>query len=292
MMRAAAALAEARKLVDLTEGRYPIAYSPDLISTLIPHTQDARAIATLLSDDALLLRAQDNDPDGALAACRGLLNAGRSVGDEPLLISQLVRVACRAMAAGQAQRVLAQGGPSEGALRQFQQLLEKEEPEPLLLIAVRGERAGADRLMAAVQSGTIRLSVRDLAMTAGLSGARGPSVGESLMQRTPGFLKSQRAAMLRYLNRAVELAQLPPRRGTRPVSAAGRDGERPAGPRAPAGPGPGQAVRRLPAEPRAVALRHSGGSGRALPPRPGPVARHVGRPEGGGLPARGADRSL
>jgi hypothetical protein len=205
MKRAEAALAEARKLVDLTEGRYAITYSPDFIGTLIAHTQNAREIAALLDCDALL-RAQDNDPDGALASCRGILNAGRSIGDEPLFISQLVRFAVRAVAVARAQRVLAQGEPSEEALRQFQELLEKEEPEPLLLIAARGERAGDDRLLEAIQTGKINLSMSDLAM-----GSRdGLTLPESLVQRTGVAKKSQRAAMLRWMNRCVEIAKLPP----------------------------------------------------------------------------------
>jgi hypothetical protein len=209
LARAAAALAEARKLAGLTEGRYPINYSPDWIGTLIPHTQDARLIADLLANDALL-RAQDRDPDGALASCRGALNAGRSIGDEPRLISQLVRIACRGIATRQAERVLAQGGPSEDALRQFQELLEKEEREPLLLIAVRGERAGMDRLMETIQSGKTKLSARDLVVLAGMGEQSAPSLSDDLTLWTPGSYKSQRAAMLRYMNRSVELAKLPP----------------------------------------------------------------------------------
>jgi hypothetical protein len=207
--RAAAALAEASKLVGRTEGRYPITYSPDFISTLIPHTQDARLIADLLGYDTVL-RAQDKDPDGALASCRGALNAGRSIGDEPLLISQLVRIACRAMATRQAERVLAQGEPSEGALRQFQELLEKEESEPLLLIVARGERAGTDRLMETIQSGKTKLSARSLTVLAGVGEKGAPSLSDDLTLWMPGSYKSQRAAMLRYMNRYVELAKLPP----------------------------------------------------------------------------------
>jgi hypothetical protein len=209
MSRAAAALAEASKLVDRTEGRYPITYSPDFVSTLIPHTQDARLIAELLANDALL-RAQDNDPDGALASCRSALNAGRSIGDEPLSISQLVRIACRVIATRPAERVLAQGEPSEDALRQFQELLGKEEPEPLLLIAARGERAGMDRLMETIQSGQTKLSARNLVVLAGVGERSAPSLGDELTLWAPGSSESQRAAMLRYMNRYVELARLPP----------------------------------------------------------------------------------
>jgi hypothetical protein len=212
MKRAEAALAEARKLADLSNGRYPITYSPDFIGTLIPHEQDAREAAALLSNDALL-RAQEKDPDGALASCRGALNAGRSIGDEPLVISQLVRIACRASAAARAERVLAQGEPSEEALRQFQELLEKEEPEPLLLISIRGERAGEDRLMEGIQSGKIKISARDLAITARFNGENGPSYYDDAWMKNPAYIRSQRAAMLRYMNKAVALAKLPPEQG-------------------------------------------------------------------------------
>src|SRR5262249_19670281 len=159
-----------------------------------------------------LLRAQDRDADGALASVRAVLNAGRSIGDEPFTISQLVRIACRTMAVEKLQRVLAQGEPSEAALLQVQQLLEKEEAEPLMRIITRGERAGQDQLMQTLQTGKMKLSARDLAMAAGLSSnpAGGPRATEYILLRTPGFIKSNRAALLRFFNRAVEMADLPP----------------------------------------------------------------------------------
>jgi hypothetical protein len=207
MKRASPALAEARKLIELTEGRYPITYSPDFVSTLIPHTQDARQVASLLAFDALL-RAQDLDLDGALGSCRGVVNCGRSVGDEPLLVSQLVRMACRAVAVDRAQRVLAQGEPSEDALRQLQELLEKEEAVPLMLIGMRGERAGSDQLMALMQSGKLKSGNMGF-LTGGPPGSA-PAMGLSAVLQFPPFLKIQRAAMLRYTTKAVEIAKLPP----------------------------------------------------------------------------------
>jgi hypothetical protein len=211
MKRAEVALAEARKLVDLPEGRYPITYSPDFIGTLLPHAQNPREIAALLGHDALL-RGQDNDPDGALASCRGILNAGRSLGDEPFLVSMLVRIAVRGIAVSRTQRVLAQGEPSEEALRQFQRLLEKEESEPLFLVAARGERAGQDKLMEAIQAGKVNISAREMAMMSGLGrdSNNGPTLSEFLLLRNSAFKKSQRAATLRWMDRYVEIAKLPP----------------------------------------------------------------------------------
>ena len=57
------------------------------------------------------------------------------------LISQLVHIALQAVAVRGLERTLAQGEPSEAALKAVQELLEKEADEPLLLYGARGERA-------------------------------------------------------------------------------------------------------------------------------------------------------
>jgi hypothetical protein len=211
LKRAEPAVTQARKIADLPQGRYPITYSPDWISTLLPYTQDARLIANMLGYD-VLLQAQDGDADGALASCRAILNDARSVGNEPMIISQLVRIACRTVAVNKAERVLAQGEPSDEALRQFQQLLEKEESEPLMLIAMRGERAGADTLLEAIQTGKLKVTGRDIGMIEGLGGNQqdGSAGAQAAFLRLPPFITGQRAAMLRYQTRAVEAAKLPP----------------------------------------------------------------------------------
>jgi hypothetical protein len=207
--RAAEARDLARKLADLPEGRYPITYSENFIGTLMPHTQEARTLASLLGYD-VLWRAQQEDADGALTSCRAILNTGRSIGDEPFLISLLVRIACRAITVNRLERALAQTQPTDAVLAQLQRLLEKEEAEPVMLIAIRGERAGMDQFMEALQTGKEKVSAADLGLSAGLSGKAGdgPTLGEELAMRSPGFVQTQRAAMLRYMNRAVEIAKL------------------------------------------------------------------------------------
>src|SRR5262249_22892056 len=97
LARASEALATARKVVDLPRGRYAIAYSKDFISTPLPHVQGARIMGNLFSYDGLL-RAQLGNVDEALTSCRGILNCGRSIGDEPTLISMLVRIALNQLA--------------------------------------------------------------------------------------------------------------------------------------------------------------------------------------------------
>jgi hypothetical protein len=170
-----------------------------------------REVARLLSYD-VLLRAHDGDADGALASCRAILNAGRSLRDEPLAVSQLVRIACRAIALDKVQRALAQGVPSEAALLQLQRLMEQEEQEAVMLVVARGERAFQDRLWEDLQTRQPNLSVKDVEALAPLRGEGEPTEAEALALRTRRALVAQRAAMLRHMNRAVEIAGLPAER--------------------------------------------------------------------------------
>jgi hypothetical protein len=205
LKRAGAALVEARKLAEFPNGRYSISFSPDFISTLMPHAQDARAVASFLAYDALL-RIQDRDVEGALASCRSILNVGRSIGDEPMFISQMVRLACRAQALARIERALAQGLPGQKSLADMQKLLEREEKEPLFLIAARGERAGWDRLMKALEiAGPEKASQ----ILKGFGGMAKDERGENVPRFSAADIISQRAAALRYLNRIVEAAKLP-----------------------------------------------------------------------------------
>jgi len=201
---------QARKLADLSEGRYPIHYSDDWVGTLIPHLQGAREITNLLAWDVMLL-AQDGDADRALESCRAIVNTGRSIGDEPFMISELVRIAIRAIAVGKIERALAQGQPSDAPLAALQQLLEKEEAEQLTMNALRGERAGFDHLLEAFQTGKKALTDRDLKGLSGLnrSSDEDREQLDAMDLRSPGLIPAQRAAMLRYMNRGVEIAKLP-----------------------------------------------------------------------------------
>src|SRR5207249_3780429 len=95
LQTAAPALAEARQLAGLPEGRFTIAWTADVVSTNLGDLDGVRPVINLLRLDAAL-RAQEKDGDGALASCRAALNASRSLGDTPPLIAQLVRLAGRA----------------------------------------------------------------------------------------------------------------------------------------------------------------------------------------------------
>ncbi len=188
-----------QKLPTLRDGRFPLTWSQDIISTMI-NSQDARTVASLLRYRAILL-AQEGKADDALQATRGVLVAARSVGDEPLLISQLIRIACTAIAVQTLERVLAQSEPSSEALKQMQELLEAEVVEPLLLYAVRGERAGLHQMMMQMKKGQVKASVA--------TGGGGPD-GALLDALGPFIARGSHGRMLRLLTEEVEIAKLPP----------------------------------------------------------------------------------
>ncbi len=207
LKEAASAVDAARKVATMPRGRYQVKWSKDFIGSLFPHIQEAREVANVLSYDAML-RAHDRQFDEALSSCQAILNVARSIGDEPTLISQLVRIACDSVALRKIERTLAQGEPPDSALAMSQKLLEEEAEAPLMLFGTRGERGGSDMLMEAIQKGDIKMSYLLAIGSMGSSGNFGSDQIEHL--RMIISLKSQRGALLRHTTRMVEIAKLPP----------------------------------------------------------------------------------
>jgi hypothetical protein len=186
------ALTEAHKLIDLPDGRYPYTSTPDGgITTNSPSVGLLHRVPIVLYFD-VLLRGQQGDADGALASCRGMLNVGRSAGDDLTFHIQLARMAIRSSCCGKIERVLAQGQPSEAALTATQRLLEREEAVPLFLIGARGQRAGWHRMLETLHDGQL------------------PGIGNGLKGNffsTATF--SSRPTLLYVNTRIVEIAKLP-----------------------------------------------------------------------------------
>jgi hypothetical protein len=200
LSKASTAIAAARKVADMPRGRYAVRYSPDAIGTLVDHIQYAREIATLLQLDAFQ-RIQEGDIDGSLISCRAIINSGRSIGDEPIAISQIVRLTCRRFAVRSLERALAQGSASESALTKVQELLENEAEQPLLLIAARAERGAVHQFLEVVEAKQLdRVGY-------GLRSRTGSNQVDDLLDR--GKARSAHAPYLRYLNECVEIAKLP-----------------------------------------------------------------------------------
>ena len=191
-------LADARGLADLPDGRFPITWTVDGLSTRLPHLKIMPQVATLLCYDALV-RARDGELDGALLSCRAVLNAGRSVGDEPLLVSQSRRMLIREKACRQIEYTLTHGEAPAAALAELQHHLEAEDAQPLLWLGFRGERACADRFLEWIGSG--RLTEKEIRNVA--ANLEGVSLDVASVAKA-------RAALLRYYARAIEIATWAP----------------------------------------------------------------------------------
>jgi hypothetical protein len=104
------ALETARKLADVPRGRHRIVYERNPIATLLPDQQQSRRMVKLLVYEAMR-QNQQGETKEALISCRAAVNAARSLGDEPIAISQLIRNAGVLFACPAIERTLAQGEP-------------------------------------------------------------------------------------------------------------------------------------------------------------------------------------
>jgi len=150
-------LEEARGLSELPRGRYPIIYARNPLGTLLAGQQKSRGVLQLLVLDATA-RADSGDVRGAMTSCRAALNVGRAIGDEPLAISQLIRVAEVMIACKTAGRILAQGEPDPEDLKDLQTRLEEEDAHPYWRTVCRGERAFDNAVLEALESGAVSVS--------------------------------------------------------------------------------------------------------------------------------------
>jgi hypothetical protein len=197
--KAGPALVEARPLASLPQGRYTVARSRDMFGTLLPHIGDARGVGRLLEADAVL-QARAGRTGDALVACRALLNVGRSIGDEPIAVSQVVRMAGAARGLLCLERILAEGMPGDRDLAPIGDLLRDEVRHPTFEIMVRGERGAVHYFLSALQAGDIT--------TDRINKEWNPA--EPLQLPTGLTTRPAHAWILRHLTRLVENARRPP----------------------------------------------------------------------------------
>jgi hypothetical protein len=200
----APAVAAARRVAKMPKGRHEVRVESLVLDPPLEETEGTRRLARLLQLD-IALRAEEGDADGALESCRAIVNTGRSIGDEPFVVSQLVRISLDGAGILGIQRALAQGEPSEAALAETEALLADEARGPIMLFGLRGERAGFSDMMEKLKTG--ELSFDELADSPG--GRSSKDSGMDLHQ-SGIFFASNHAIGLEFLNRYVTIAGLPP----------------------------------------------------------------------------------
>jgi hypothetical protein len=197
---------KARAALALSGGRYPVRWTPDIIGTLGPHLQEVREVGAILQYLAFL-DIQERRLDEACQKAIVILAVGRSLGDEPFAISQLVRMALRGLAAATLERCLAQGQISETVLADAQKQFADEAAKPLLNQMVRGERATLSQLFTNLDSGAVAGS--QLIALAGPNTAKEPFAATVFWFDAHTY-KAQHAWFLQYMNQCQEAIRLPP----------------------------------------------------------------------------------
>jgi hypothetical protein len=194
----------ARTVMYYDRGRHEVEFAPTALDPYFSETWATRTLARLLVVDSAI-RSHDRDLDGALDSCRAILCTSRSIGDEPFLLSQLLRIVIGEYATRSTRRVLGQGEPSDAALARLQALVLDELGQPLLLHGMRGKRAALIELIRRIRDGEVPIS----------------SVSDSLAKIEPvGFgtratpwgklmYDNQMAVALEWLNEAVAIARRP-----------------------------------------------------------------------------------
>jgi hypothetical protein len=193
--------ATARKAATLKTGWFPYQWTPNIIGTLVPHIQEVRGLGVQLGYLSML-QSQDGKHDDAWQTSLTLVSVPRSLGQDPFLITALVRMSLRTMAVSSFERCLAHGTVSDAQLAEAQEQLAEEAKEPIFLNGMRGERATLHAMMTNLEMGRIKLT--------DVVGPKGAG-GIEWLYRMPGrSLKKDHAWMLRHMNEAVEYAKLPP----------------------------------------------------------------------------------
>ena len=194
------ALDEACKLADMPRGRHHIHYERNPIATLLPDQLESRRLASLLVCEAAR-QSQTGETREALRSCRAALNAVRSLGDEPFIISQLIRSAGVAFSCQAVERTLAQGEPPPEDMASLQKLLEDEDHLASWFLATRGERAALHQVFDAVEQGDV--SVDELAQT------RSPWLVSTFVSMWRMNTSQDNALFLSLMSRRIAETQLP-----------------------------------------------------------------------------------
>jgi hypothetical protein len=128
-----------RRAATMPRSRYPVDFSQGMFAELA-HLSPLKSAASVLQVEALV-HAQSGRGGKAAESIQALLGAGRSLAQEPILISQLVRAAMDSMAVSSAERTLNLTALTEPQLAALQAAFAAAETPNLTTRALIGERA-------------------------------------------------------------------------------------------------------------------------------------------------------
>jgi hypothetical protein len=206
-------LGKAREAVELARGvrhlpggGFPLVFKePDMIGTLLTKQQYLRQTMSLLSYDAAV-RAYDRDGNGSVESVLAILAVARGLGDEPTLISQLIRIAGVAITIGAAERTLCwTDGIDDARLAELERAFATEAIEPRLVYGLRGERAGFFRICENIDSGAFDPS--------GIYDMIGLRVTTPVVWYVKSRIPAEQTVGLKMFNAMIAAAEMPAGKG-------------------------------------------------------------------------------
>jgi hypothetical protein len=207
----------ARSLRDHPCGQARTILAVDVVATQAAHPEMCREAARLLSRDVAWHLEQGRTHD-AVESIHALLHVGAAVGDDNWARSQVVRLDIQEMAVRATERLLALGEPGDADLARLAQHFDAEATEPILRIALRGERAACHELFENLHAGKLPLGEyvanfqSNWVAEWGVCMSRGAPTTEDVyrvaLTYTP-HLNGDHATYLRGANEAIRIAGLP-----------------------------------------------------------------------------------
>jgi hypothetical protein len=126
------------------------------------------------------------------------------MGDEPIIISHLIRVAVQNETIIALERVFAQGAVDDAPLKEMQALLALEIKECTWLHSLRGERAGCHAFF-----DDLRNSRVPMVALSGFGMTPPTTLSEKIADKFPSMTLNSYPEHLHHMTRAVEIARLP-----------------------------------------------------------------------------------
>jgi hypothetical protein len=182
------ALAIFRRAATLPGSRYPADLSQGAFAEL-PHLSPLKSSVNLLQLEALV-HAQNGRGREAAEAIQAMLGAGRSLAQEPIVISQLVRSAMDYLAVASTERALNLTTLAEPQLAALQAAFAEAETPNLSTRALVGERASSITVLTSPKDLTVpnEPGAAEAVRTAQKSFGSSAMRATGIMQRDLGFL--------------------------------------------------------------------------------------------------------
>ncbi|MBL7224427.1 MAG: hypothetical protein ISS72_11285 [Candidatus Brocadiae bacterium] len=194
--------AEVLELLHLAAAKEGCKFPLDLedgVGMQLPHLSKIRNAARLLALEAIE-RTEEGKVDEAAESLVAALRLGRSLANEPVLISGLVRVACDAIAVAQIERWASQAKPSAAALQRVEAALQDAADPTFMHKTIVAERCfGMD---------IYRTHVLD-PKKRGELGALGIGDAPFLRVAPRAYFKSDMVAYIDLMNEYTATARLP-----------------------------------------------------------------------------------